>query len=110
VAEELRKVKIAPDAEMNGHLQRVAQANKLLPRRKMEADRVRAETLRASPRSRVKALCDMAGLTITNFRTMGFAPMRTVWTDGPDARAFICRARNRQGPARGFVLSRRAAV
>jgi hypothetical protein len=95
----LRKVKIAPDAEMNGHLQRVAQANKLLPRRKMEADRVRAEALRASaPFKASKALCDVAGLTITNFRTLGFGPMRTIWTDGPDARAFICRLETDKGP------------
>lgn len=95
----LRKVKIAPDAEMTGHLQRVAQANKLLPRRKMEADRVRAETLRASaPFRAVKALCDMAGLTITNFRAMGLAPMRSVWPDGPDVRACIFRADTDKGP------------
>ena len=94
----LRKVKIAPDAEMTGHLQRVAQANKLLPRRKMEADRVRAETLRASPEFRaVKALCDMAGLSISNFRPMGFAPMRSVWAEGPNVRACIYRAETDKG-------------
>ncbi|MEZ5971931.1 MAG: hypothetical protein R3C31_09015 [Hyphomonadaceae bacterium] len=95
----LRKLKIAPDAEMTGHLQRVAQANTLLPRRKLEADRVRAETLRASPQFRaVKALCDMAGLTITNFRPMGFAPIRSVWPDGPNVRACIYRAETDKGP------------
>lgn len=94
----LRKAKIAPDAEMTGHLQRVAQVNKLLPRRKMEADRVRAETLRASPQFRaVKALCDMAGLNITNFRPMGFAPMRSVWPEGPNVRACIYRADTDKG-------------
>lgn len=102
----LRKVKIAPDAEMTGHLQRVAQANRLLPRRKMEADRVRAETLRASaPFKASKALCDMAGLTITNFRTMGFAPMRSIWPDGPDTRAFICRLETDKGQ-RGALFYR----
>ena len=95
----LRKVKIAPDAEMTSHLQRVAQVNQLLPRRKMEADRVRAETLRASPEFRaVKALCDMAGLTISNFRPMGFAPMRSVWPEGPNVRACIFRAETDKGP------------
>lgn len=95
----LRKVKIAPDAEMTGHLQRVAQANPLFPRRKMEAERLRAENLRASsPFRAVKALCDMAGLSITNFRAMGFAPMRSVWPDGPDARAYVFRADTDQGP------------
>lgn len=94
----LRKVKLAPDAEMTGHLQRVAQSNPLFARRKMEADRVRAETLRASaPFRATKALADMAGLKISNFRVLGFAPMRTVWPDGPDARAYICRAETDKG-------------
>lgn len=113
----LRKVKIAPDAEMTAHLQRVAQVNKLLPRRKMEADRVRAETLRASaPFRAAKALCDMAGLSVTNFRVMGFAPMRSVWTDGPDVRAFVCRADTDKGPRaalfyrEGRLFKRRLSV
>jgi hypothetical protein len=94
----LRKVKLAPDAEMTGHLQRVAQLNKLMPRRKLEADRVRVETLRASPAFiAVKALCEMAGLTITNFRTMGVAPIRSVWPSGPDGRGYIFRADTNQG-------------
>lgn len=94
----LRKVKLAPDAEMTGHLQRVAQVNKLLPRRKMEADRVRTETLRASPEFRaVKTLCDIAGLTITNFRPLGLAQMRTVWPDGPNVQAIVYRADTDKG-------------
>jgi hypothetical protein len=94
----LRKVKIAPDAEMTGHLQRAAQANKLFPRRKMEVERVRAEQLRASaPFKAVKALCDMAGLTITNFRAMGFAPTRSVWPDGPDVRGYMFRVDTDKG-------------
>lgn len=95
----LRKVKFVPDAEMNAHLQRMAQANPLFPRRKMEVDRVRAEQLRASPQFRaVKSLCDMAGLTIMNFRPMGFAPMRSAWPDGPDVRAYVFRADTDKGP------------
>ncbi|MBK8544160.1 MAG: DUF4375 domain-containing protein [Caulobacteraceae bacterium] len=102
----LRKVKFAPDAEMTGHLQRVAQINKLFARRKMEGDRVRAERLRALPSFRaVKALCDMSGLTITNFRSMGFGPMRAVWPDGPDVSAFVYRAETDQG-ARAAVFYR----
>ena len=106
----LRKVKLAPDAEMTGHLQRVAQTNTLLPRRKMESDRERAETLRASaPFRAAKALCDMAGLTITNFRTMGFGPMRSVWPDGPDVRAYIYRADTDKGP-RAAVFYREGRI
>ncbi len=100
----LRKVKLAPDAEMTGHLQRVAQANPLFSRRMMETERVRAEALRASPAFRAsKALADMAGLKITNFRAVGFGPMRSVWPDGPDVRAFICRAETDKG-TRGAVF------
>lgn len=95
----LRKVRLAPDAEMTAHLQRVAKSNPLLPRRKAESERLRAEALRASPPFRaVKALCDMAALTITNFRPMGFAPMRSVWPDGPDVRAFVYQAQTDKGP------------
>lgn len=95
----LRKLTIAPDAEMTRHLQRVAQANQLMARRKMEADRVRAETVRASaPFRAVKALCDMARLTITNFRALGFVPMRSVWPEGPDVRACAFRADTDKGP------------
>lgn len=94
----LRKVKLAPDAEMTGHLQRVAQINKLLPRRKLEGDRVRAETLRASPEFRaVKSLCDMAGLTITNFRPLGLEQMRTVWPEGPNLQASVYRVDTDKG-------------
>ena len=106
----LRKVKISPDAEMTAHLQRVAQANPLFSRRSMEMDRVRAETLRASAPFRAsKALCDMAGLTISNFRVLGFAPMRTAWPDGPDVRAYICRIETDKG-VRGALFYREGAV
>jgi hypothetical protein len=94
----LRKLKLVPDAEMTGHLQRVAQSNALIGRRKMEGDRLRAEKLRSEPTFRaVKALCDMAGVHITGIRTLGFAPMRTAWPDGPDARAYVFRAETDKG-------------
>jgi len=106
----LRKVRFAPDAEMTGHLQRVAQANPLFPRRKLEADRVRAERLRSEPSFRaVKALCDMAGLQITAMRTMGYAPMRSVWPDGPDVRAYVFRAETDKGP-RAALFYREGAL
>lgn len=94
----LRKVKFVPDAEMTGHLQRVAQSNALFPRRKMEAERVRAETLRASPAFRAsKALADMAGARISNFRVLGSAPVRSVWPEGPDIYALVCRLETDKG-------------
>ena len=66
-----------------------------------DGSRSRARRATAQPRPSfraVKALCDMAGLTITGFRTMGFAPMRTVWPDGPDVRGFVFRADTDKGP------------
>lgn len=94
----LRKLKLVPDAEMTGHLQRVAQGNPLFARRKLEADRARAETLQRSPAFRTtKALCDTAGLAITNFRVLGFGPMRSVWPDGPETQAFICHVETDKG-------------
>ncbi len=95
----LRKLKLVPDADMTGHLQRVAQSNALIARRKMEADRLRAEKLRSEPSFRaVKALCDMAGVQITGIRMLGFTPMRTAWPDGPDARAYVFRVETDKGP------------
>lgn len=102
----LRKVKLVPDAEMTGQLQRVAQSNALFPRRKMEAERVRAETLRASPAFRAaKALADMAGARISNFRVLGFVPMRSVWPDGPDLHAFVCRVETDKGTCGAMFYS-----
>ncbi|MBL8548063.1 MAG: hypothetical protein JNL81_16505 [Hyphomonadaceae bacterium] len=106
----LRKVKIAPDAEMTTHLQRVAHANALLPRRRAEVEHARAEAMRASaPFRAAKALCDMAGLTITNFRVLGFGPMRDAWPDGPDAQAFVCRVETDKG-ARTALFYRQGRV
>jgi hypothetical protein len=106
----LRKVKLMPDAEMTGQLQRVAQLNPLIGRRKMEVDRVRAERLRSEPSFRaVKALCDMAGVQITGLRTLGFAPMRSAWPDGPDLRGYIFRADTDKGP-RAAVFYREGAL
>jgi hypothetical protein len=94
----LRKLKLAPDAEMTGHLQRVAQANALIARRKLEADRLRAERLRSEPSFvAVKALCDMAGEQITRIRRLGFAPMRAIWPEGPETKAFAFRVETEKG-------------
>lgn len=106
----LRKLKIVPDAEMNGHLQRVAKANRLIARRKMEADRVRAERLRAEPSFRaVKALCDAAGLTITGLRNIGVAPAHSAWPEGPNLNAHIFRADTDKGP-RAALFYRQGAL
>jgi hypothetical protein len=94
----LRKVKFAPDSEMTNHLQRVANTNKLIARRKMEAERVAAERLRSEPSFKaVKTLCDMADVKISRLRTAGFMPMRAVWPDGPDANAYVFRADTDKG-------------
>ncbi|MGQ0533044.1 MAG: DMP19 family protein [Caulobacteraceae bacterium] len=106
----LRKVKFAPDAEMTTHLQRVAQANPLFPRRKVEADRLRAERLRNEPSfGAVKALCDMAGLQITGLHNIGFETMRSFWPDGPGSRAYVFRADTDKGP-RAALFYREGAL
>jgi hypothetical protein len=95
----LRKVKLAPDAEMTAHLQRAAQANPLFSRRRQEADRLRVERVHSEPAFRaVKALCDMAGLQLLGMRSMGFAPIHSIWPDGPDVRAYAFRADTDKGP------------
>src|SRR5690606_29748129 len=59
----LRKLRLAPDTEMNQHLNRIAGANALLVQRKQEAERVRSERMRADPAYQgAQALCTMAGL------------------------------------------------
>ena len=94
----LRKLKLASDSEMTGHLQRVAGANKLIARRKMEAERLAAERLRAEPSFiAVKALCDMADVKISRLRARGFAPMRSVWPDGPNAEGYMFRVDTDKG-------------
>jgi hypothetical protein len=113
----LRKLRLVPDAEMTANLQRAAQTNPLLPRRKAEADRLRAEKLRSEPPFKaLKSLCDMAELKITAIRKMGFAPMRSAWPDGPDVRAYVLRAETDKGPrsalfyCEGRLLKRHLAV
>lgn len=102
----LRKLKLVPDAEMTGELQRVAQTNALIGRRKMEADRLRAERLRSEPSfGAMKALCDMAGVQITRVRKLGFSPMRSFWPEGPDVTAYAFNLQTDQGPRLALFYS-----
>src|SRR5690606_9665814 len=94
-----RKLRLAPDTEMNQHLNRIAGANALLVQRKQEAERVRSERMRADPAYQAaQALCTMAGLELKAIRRGAMAPMRSIWAEGPDAPAFIVRADTAQGP------------
>jgi hypothetical protein len=113
----LRKLKIAPDAEMNQHLNRVAALNRLLAPRKQESDAIRAEHERNDPAFRAaKALCDMAGLRFAGMRATGFSPMRSIWSEGPDRTAYVFRVDTDRGPraalfyVEGRLFKRRLAV
>lgn len=113
----LRKLKLAPDAEMNHHLNRVAQANPLLLQRKQEADFMRRESERNDPAHQTaKTLCDMAGLQFGGVRAGGFTPMRALWPEGPDRNAFLFRVDTDKGPraalfyVEGALFKKRLAV
>jgi len=84
-----RKLNACPDAELVQHIQRIAAANKLFGARRGEAERARAEKERSDPTFKsVRALCEMAGLQFRGLGPGGFAPLRSVWPEGPDRRAF----------------------
>lgn len=84
-----RKLTVAPDAEMSGHLRRIASANALFQRRREEAMRAREERQRSDPGYRaVLALCEMANLKLISLAAGAFTPMRDVWPEGPDKSSF----------------------
>jgi hypothetical protein len=88
----LRKVKLVPDAEMSANLNRLAAVNTLRVGRAQERERIRAEHERTDPAFiAARNLCDQAGLRFIGLRRVGFAPMRTIWPEGPDRRAFVNR-------------------
>lgn len=95
----LRKLKIAPDAEMDLHLNRVAAGNRLYPHRRQEAAQLRQQHERDDPSYKAaRALCEMAGLNFTGLHTGVFAPMRQNWPEGPDRTAFAFRVDTDRGP------------
>lgn len=113
----LRKLKLVADAELGAHIDRIAAANPLLRQRKEEAGRFRVEHERTDPAFRAaRALCEMAGLQFAGLRQVGFAPMRTVWPEGPERRSFVYRIDTDRGPRaavfyqEGWLAKRRLAV
>lgn len=113
----LRKVRVVPDGELNANLNRIAGANRLYQQRRTEADRLRAQRERHDPDFRAaKALCDMAGLRFLGLARGGFTPMRAVWPQGPNRRAFAFRVDTHRGPRaacfyeQGALRKRRLAV
>jgi hypothetical protein len=94
----LRKLKIAPDAEMSSHLVRIAQLNPLRARRLEEAARVRAEHERTDPAFKaVRTLCEMAGAQFNGLGKGAFAEMHSVWPEGPQRPAYVVRADTDRG-------------
>ncbi|MGD9816942.1 MAG: hypothetical protein AB7Q23_17310 [Hyphomonadaceae bacterium] len=113
----LRKLKIVPDAEMTGQLNRVASVNRLRVQRQGEADAQRAHREQHDPAFRcVRRLCEMAGLRFAGLRPGGFAPMRSIWAEGPDRTGFLFRVETDRGPRAavfyvdGGLFKRRMAV
>lgn len=113
----LRKVMIAPDAEMTRHLARFAGRNQLRERRKQEMDRIRAEKERHDPAFQsARALCEMAGLRFGGLRIMGAARLRDVWPEGPDKTGVAMRIETDRGPkaalfyVEGGMFKKRLAV
>ncbi len=113
----LRKVKLVPDAEMNQHLNRVANANRLYHHRRQEAARLQEEHERDDPLYRAaRTLCDMAGLKLTGLHMGLFAPMQQTWPEGPDRTGFNVRVDTDRGPRaalfyiEGGLFKKRLAV
>jgi hypothetical protein len=95
----LRKLKLAPDAEMSAHLMRIAALNPLRQQRLEEATQARAQHERTDPGfTTVRALCEMAGVQLSGLSKAGFAEMRSIWPEGPERSAFIVRADTDRGP------------
>jgi hypothetical protein len=102
----LRKLKVVPDAEVRDNLQRLASANRLLHARKNERDSRRAELEQSDPAYRVAAaLCAAAGLRFIDLHASGFAPLRSVWTDGPDRTAYAFRVDTDRGARAALLYS-----
>jgi hypothetical protein len=113
----LRKLKVAPDAEMSQHLNRVAGANRLFQHRRQETAHLREQHERDDPAYRAaRSLCDMAGLRFTGLHLGAFAPMREIWPEGPDNTAFAIRIDTDRGPraalfyVQGGFFKKRLAV
>lgn len=102
----LRKTRIVPDAEGGAHLQRLMAANPLRARRREETERLRQVRERDDPAYRAAmALCEMAGLRFGGLGGGGVAPMRAVWPEGPDLRAYHWRVETDRG-ARAALIYR----
>ncbi len=113
----LRKLKIAPDAEMSQHLNRVGGSNRLYQHRRQEAAQLRAEHERDDPTYKAaRTLCEMAGLRFAGLHTGVFAPMQQSWPEGPDRVAFTHRVDTDRGPraalfyVEGGLFRKRLAV
>lgn len=112
-----RKLKLAPDAEMTQHLQRIASANALYPQRRVEAQRERAERQSSDPGFKsVATLCEMARLKPVAMSPGAPLELRKIWPEGPDKRGFGFRVETDRGPRAalfyldGAVFKRRLAV
>jgi hypothetical protein len=95
----LRKLKVAPHAEMSQHLNRVGAFNRLYQHRRQETAQRREQHERDDPACQAaRTLCEMAGLRFGGLHTGVFAPMRESWPEGPDRAGFAIRVDTDRGP------------
>jgi len=113
----LRKLKLAPEAEMSQHLNRAASANRLFHQRRQEVAQLRAAHERDDPAYKAaRSLCQMAGLGFAGLHSGAFAPMRESWPEGPQRAGFVFRVDTDRGPramlfyVEGGLFKKRLAV
>ena len=112
----LRKLNVAEDAELNGHLARIANANPLRQARLREAEHQTLTTADDPQSNAARTLCEQAGLRFGGMRVAGALPTRDVWPEAPKADGFVLRVDTNAGPraalffAAGFPFKRYRAV
>jgi hypothetical protein len=113
----LRKVKVVPDAELNTHLQRIANLNVLYPQRRAEGMRAREARERRDPAfTTARALCEMAGVLFLGLVGATPAALREHWPDGPDRQGVALNVTTDHGVRtalvyeEGGLLKKRVAV
>lgn len=106
----LRKLRAVDPVEEPAYRSAFETANPLRARRQVEADRLRAEREKSDPTYRaVRALTDMAGLRFFSLGDGRAGPMRAIWPEGPERRAFVRRVSTDHGD-RAAVFYREGVI
>ncbi|WP_395647486.1 hypothetical protein [Terricaulis sp.] len=95
----LRKLRVVPDADWRDAVMRIAHSNPLLQARRAEREHAHVEFLSSDPVAQTALeLCAMAGLRFDGIGQGAVAPVRSVWPEGPNARAMAWRVDTDAGP------------